>query len=174
MLYNSLDPQSIPQHLAFYQLYPQADEGQNALKHVWQLLSGGKAMHKPVPFPPALENTISGIISLVNHSTGEDIPALTGEELSVLQTVAAGLPNRKLLGSRAKNEAEVLALPPQEIDLARGVFLSQLGNSAEAWQKILSYEAMLDLWLCKSWRGSPSILPHRLKFKRSISLSSMK
>ncbi len=37
-LYNTLDPLSVSEHLAFYELYPDSKEGQNALKRAWQLL----------------------------------------------------------------------------------------------------------------------------------------
>ena len=48
-------------------------------------------------------------------------------------------------GNALSKEAEIIKLPPEEIDLARGVFLSQLGDNEQAWQKIHSYEAMIDI-----------------------------
>ena len=42
-LYSSLDPTSVSQHFAFYELYPETPEGRQALKHAWELLSEGRA-----------------------------------------------------------------------------------------------------------------------------------
>jgi hypothetical protein len=39
---SSLDPLSVSEHLAFYELYPLTKEGQKALGQAWHLLSGGK------------------------------------------------------------------------------------------------------------------------------------
>ena len=39
-LYSTLDPTSVAQHFAFYELYPNTQEGREALKHAWELLSG--------------------------------------------------------------------------------------------------------------------------------------
>lgn len=41
-LYSTLDPTSVAQHFAFYELYPKTAEGKGALKHAWALLSGGR------------------------------------------------------------------------------------------------------------------------------------
>ena len=40
-LYATLDPTSVAQHFAFYELYPDAKEGRKALRHAWDLLAGG-------------------------------------------------------------------------------------------------------------------------------------
>ena len=42
-LYSTLDPTSVSQHFAFYELYPKTHEGKAALVHAWDLLSGGCA-----------------------------------------------------------------------------------------------------------------------------------
>lgn len=144
-LYNSLDPKSIAEHLAFYELYPNTKEGGQALEHVWTLLSENHTSSKNLPFPDNFDKTIHYMVNLVNRQKDADIPCLSEEELALFQKIANRLPNRKLRGYNVSQEKEVLDLAPEEIDLARAVFLSQLGHDKEAWQKIWSYEAMLDL-----------------------------
>lgn len=141
VLYNSLDPQSIFQHLAFYELFPDTPEGRQALKVAWQLMSGDPSGKIPIASIP-LE--IGGIAAVIDRQSS-DAPNFTKEQLQAIDRVGKRLSNRKLKGNTIANEAEIIKLKPEEIDLARGVFLSQLGDSEEAWQKIRSYEAMIDV-----------------------------
>lgn len=145
-LYNSLNPRSVSQHLAFYQLYPDSPYGLKALRNAWELLSppdkviAGAGRAIPT-VPPATD----AIIALVNKLPDDETVLLTDHELWAVEELAERLPNRQLIGHTATSEEEVLALPPEEIDIARGLFLSELGNDAEAMRKIRSYEAMVDL-----------------------------
>jgi hypothetical protein len=50
---SSLDPLSVSEHLAFYELYSDTQEGKKALTHAWNLLSGEKD-HARAPCYPAL------------------------------------------------------------------------------------------------------------------------
>ena len=146
VLYNSLDTKSVSKHLAFYQLYPDSPEGMKALRHAWHLLSpkdkkiypAGRSLPTPLPATQA-------IISLINKTPDEEQIILDEEELWAIEELASFLPNRQLKGYNVNSEEEVLALPPEEIDLARGLFLSEMGNDPEAMLKIRSYEAMIDL-----------------------------
>lgn len=145
-LYNSLETHSITQHLAFYQLYPESSEGKKALDHAWNLLSGQKSSPSThFTAPPLKSSIVDSIVRLVNKQSDNDSVILTEEELKIINQLAARLPNRRLKGYQAQSEAEVLLLPPEEIDLARGLFLSQLGNSPEGLEKLHSYEAMIDM-----------------------------
>src|ERR1700677_4818749 len=73
---SSLDPLSVAQHLAFYELYPQAEEGKKALNHAWLLLSGGKA--KEVSLPTV---NVQEIIHLVSRQNFQKKVKLTQEQL---------------------------------------------------------------------------------------------
>src|SRR3989344_3552873 len=65
-LYSTLDPTSVAQHFAFYELYPNTQEGREALKHAWELLSGNCSDCDPdVVFPSA---DAKPIISFGNRS----------------------------------------------------------------------------------------------------------
>lgn len=147
-LYNSLDPLSVSQHLAFYELYSSTNEGKQALRDAYKLLTGNKVItgdNSIVDLPPALANSIHSIVCLVNKNPNENNLELEDSELAVIEKLAGRLPNRSLAGHRVTTEAEVLMLPNNQIDLARGVLLSQLGDDPNAIRKVRSYEAMIDL-----------------------------
>lgn len=143
-LYNSLDPLSVSQHLAFYQLHPQTNEGQKALFEAWKLMGGQPEDLSEINLP-ALSDAIHALIALVNKQPSEDFHPLGDRELAIIERLASKLPNRQLKGHHAKTESAVLQLQPEEIDLARGLFLSQLGSDEQAMRKLRTYEAMLDL-----------------------------
>lgn len=144
ILYNSLDPTSVAQSLAFYTLYPQSAEGHAALQRAWFLLAGRNAKVNPGQVHPA---AIHAITALVNKHPQNTTLTLHEDELLLIEKFAARLPNRKLRGHNALSEEEVLALPPEEIDLARGLFLAQLVDAGQEFstKKMKSYEALIDL-----------------------------
>jgi regulator of sirC expression with transglutaminase-like and TPR domain len=142
-LYSTLDPTSVAQHFAFYELYPETMEGRAALKHAWDLLSGecGAPCNPGMNFPTL---DAKPIISLVNRST-QNAPILEEYQLNVIEKLASQLPNRKLKGSKIWTRKELLALDIAEIDLARGLLIADFGEKEEDRRKIRSYEATLDL-----------------------------
>lgn len=142
-LYNSLDPTSVSQHLAFYELYNQRTWGQQALKDAWQLLSGTPFNQQWLSRPLSLSNNaIDALVAMVNKPTNQELILLDEETLQVFAQLAKRLHHVKLKGHYVWSEEEVLALPIEEIDVARGLFLSQFGSDR---QSILSYEALIDL-----------------------------
>lgn len=145
-LYNSLDPNSISQHLAFYDLYQNTTEGQRALQDAYQLLSGSQqTTSNHIHLPPSINSSIQAIVGLVNKHSSENLVELTEAELASIDQLAKRLPNRSLKGYYAVNEEEVLSLPSSEIDLAHGILLSQIGDDPASRLKIKSYEALIDL-----------------------------
>lgn len=131
-VYNSLDPLSLAETLAFYELYPNSGMGENARKRACALLN--------LP----LEEEVSSLCHLIN-------PIKNGEErfkpsdILLIEKLAAHLPHRKLKGYQAKTESEIVLLPSEEIDLGRALILSQLNGSENALFKTESYCALLDL-----------------------------
>lgn len=144
-LYNSLEPRSISQHLAFYKLYPYSPLGEQALAHSCQLLAGDAKQSFSIDSIPSLAASIHAIVELVNAAPSSANVELSDQELNVIEKIASRLPNRRLKGYYAKEEAEVLSLASEEIDLSRGVLLSQMGNGPDAIRKIRSYDCMIDL-----------------------------
>lgn len=140
-LYNRLDPKSIPEHLAFYQLYKDTETGKKALEVACGLLSSNSLSGKFL----LNSSIVDTFISLVTKQSDQEKTILTKDELQMIAELSAHLPNRKLKGFLAKSEEEVLKLPAEEIDLARSLFLSQFGSDEKSIQKMQSYEAMLDL-----------------------------
>lgn len=153
-LYSSLDTKSLSQQLAFYDLYSTSPQGQQALRNVYTLLNC-----RLPPDAASLDRipttlyALNAIVALVNKPPDTTAPTLTEKELQALEAIAQFLPNRQLKGYHAKSESEVMALPPEEIDIARGLLLSELGGEPAAMQQIRTYEATLDLMalqiLCK-------------------------
>jgi tetratricopeptide (TPR) repeat protein len=143
-LFNSLDPYSVSQHLAFYELYPETKEGKIALKHAWSLLSGGAVSDKDsVTTLPALD--IQAIISLVTRQSFESPVPLSDQQLELITKISERLSHRKLKGHQAWTKEEVLKLLPEEVDLARGLLIFQLDESKNPKNEIRQYEASIDL-----------------------------
>lgn len=142
-LYSSLDPTSIAQHFAFYELYPKTPEGKEALKHVWTLLRQNHAETDSEWILPTLD--IQPILSIVNRSDELKLPELENEQLFVIDKLGKRLHNRQLKGFGLWELDAILKLDPEEIDLARGLLIAELGNSPDIKKTIQSYEASLDL-----------------------------
>jgi tetratricopeptide (TPR) repeat protein len=142
-LYTSLDPTSISQHLAFYELYADHSLGQKALKDAWMLLSGKEDPQNNVLKELAIPSSIvQTLVNIVNKQGEKELPPLSPQELGELEQLAKQLHHYSLKGHKIWNEEEVWELPFEEVDLARGLFISQFGNDPA---RIRSYEAMIDL-----------------------------
>lgn len=142
-LYNSLEPTSIVQHLAFYELYKDTEEGKHALSDAWALVSQGAIDPKQLS-PLAFPAQIDFILQLINPNSKntKDGFEISEEALNCIEQLAKNLPNRTLQGYTVTEEKELFALKSEEIDIGRALFLLQLGNDLK---KRRSYEAALDL-----------------------------
>jgi regulator of sirC expression with transglutaminase-like and TPR domain len=134
---SSLDPLSVAQHLAFYELYPQAEEGKKALNHAWLLLSGGKA--KEVTLPTV---NVQEIIHLVSRQNFQKKVKLTQEQLDAIEELSLRLPHRFLKGHQIWSREQLLRLQPHEVDIGRGLLIEQFDENVD---EIRQYEAGLDL-----------------------------
>ena len=157
-LYNSLDPKSISQHLALYELYPETPQGKLALSHACKLLGIEQNLSLPLS---QVASAIDALISIVNKEPGREIPLLDDQSLNAIEKLASHLANRKLKGYGVNTEEETLALQPSEIDLARSLFLTQMDDK----QKIRSYEAMIDLMAMQILAVTPMDAPPKEKLK---------
>ena len=140
-LYTSLDPTSVAQHFAFYELYPDTLLGKTALRHAWDLLHGGQ---HPETLPSI---DLQPIIAFVNRlPDAQNAPLLQEEQLKTIEKLSRHLKNRSLKGWGIWEQKSLESLPPHEIDLARALFLSEMEqDTPEARLKVRSYEAHIDL-----------------------------
>jgi len=127
-LYTTLDPKSLGQALAFYELYPESPEGNKALERVQHLLG--------------TREDIRELSSALNRIQG-DHKQLTESELLVIERLGSRFPNRRLKGYHVSTEEEVLALPEDQIDLGKALILSQ--EEGASAQLARNYSALLDL-----------------------------
>lgn len=139
--YATLDPTSVSQHFAFYELYPDTPQGRNALQHAWELLSGCGSECDFQWILPSVD--LQPIISLIHRSSQEESPTLNVEQILIIEKLGKHLHNRSLKGFQLWDEAAILELPPEQVDVARGLLVAEMGPDAKS--KIQSYEAMLDL-----------------------------
>ena len=137
--YSSLDPTSVAQHFAFYELYPNTSEGKEALRHAWRLLSGGEEQDPRMLFP---EMDVTPLISLVNRSPLQAMDMLTEEQIEIVEKLGRHLGNRKLAGHGLKDEKLLDAMPSEQIDIARSLFLMDMKGNLHA---VRTYEASIDL-----------------------------
>lgn len=144
LLYTTLKPESISQHLAFYRLFPDSPDGKRALQDAWNLLSSGM-IGETAPLALLSEEAVTSIVTLVTKSEGADTVELAPEELALIKRMTAHLPHQHLEGHHAKTEEEMLSLPPEEIDIGRALLLAQAADTPELAGKTDSYEALIDL-----------------------------
>ena len=135
---SSLDPLSVSEHLAFYELYSTTEEGKKALAVAWHLLSGGK-VNKDVTLPLF---DVQAVISLITRQNYEKPAKLSAEQLSAIEELGGRLANRFIKGHQIWTREQLLTLQPHEIDLGRGLLIEQFNENIE---DIRQYEAGLDL-----------------------------
>ena len=145
VLYSSLDPLSLTEHLAFYDLYPDTSEGKLALEQAWKMLRRVVPIEEPLSDLLLPDLDLQPIISLITRQP-HDPPALLSErQLALIHSLCRHLPNRKLRGANCCSREEVLTLPLEEVDLTRALLLYQFDESEQGWNNLRQYEASLDL-----------------------------
>jgi len=141
-LHLGLDPNSIPQQLAFYELFPDSPEGKSAQKRAWQLLSGGaEDMPEGCTLTPLSTERLMTLVDLLAKQRLERGASLETSEIEAIEQLASRLPHNKLAGHTVWTEEEMRALDEEEFDLCRALLLSQCDDP----EQIRSYEATVDL-----------------------------
>ncbi len=153
-LYESLDPTSISEHLAFFELYPDTPAGKKSLEYTWKLITKSKTNLHDDNLPPlSFPDSIDSFIQLIQPSEKKTADtngkaknfAISPEALQLLEMAASHLPNRSLKGYKVQTQEELLQLAPHEIDVASALFLLEFGTDETAKQKRGTYEAAIDL-----------------------------
>lgn len=155
VLYNSLDPFSISQHLAFYELYGQTPLGKQAMADAWRLLSGEESTPHLILSNgiPLSSSALQILVSMVNNPVKQEITLSDPEIRKALIKLSTRLHHYSLKGHLVWSEEDVLKLPLEEIDLARGLFISQFGSDRP---RIETYEALIDLMALQILARLPS------------------
>ena len=142
-LYTSLDPLSLSQNFAFYELYPDSELGKAALQRIWSHLCGEQKDIPPLSVFPRFD--VQAIISLVTRQPTDAPITLTEEQIQTLESISSRLGNRKLKGFSLWEEKDLRFLPPEEVDLSRALLIHQFAGDADAKRKIREYEATMDM-----------------------------
>jgi tetratricopeptide (TPR) repeat protein len=142
-LYSSLDPNSLTELFAFYNLYPDTFSGKKAYQKAWDLIN----LHRDDSIRPLnikeFTLDIKPIIALVTRESYEESIVLSEAELMTIEPLTTHLKNKTLKGHNTFETDVIIQLPSEEIDLARAIFLYQFGKDDPL--KIRSYEAYLDM-----------------------------
>lgn len=144
-LFYSLDPSSISQNFAFYYLYSNTEQGENALKQAYNLINkqrGTQERFIPIKIP-ALD--MDRIISIAYKKPRDKKVSLSDDQLEIIDHFSNHLANRSLQGHHIWEEKDLLSLKESEIDLARALLIYQFDNSEDGKKAILEYEAHIDL-----------------------------
>ena len=142
-LYRSLNPESISELFAFYHLYPETNQGVEALSDAWELMHKHRSERRHLEgnlVLPAME--IDSVISLVNKQPFETDIELTKDQLEMIEMISDHLSNRNLKGHSIWKKEELFKLLPEEIDLSHALLLYQFEEDP---LKVRQYEATLDL-----------------------------
>jgi len=139
-IYKSLDPKSLSQLLAFYELYPETEEGKTALNQAFSLLYPENKKAKN--FSPSIPLDFHFFISMINNEEVKKI-SFTKDEYIFIEKASNSLANRHLKGHLVEKIEDLNFLKNEEIDLSRALFLLEMGE--EKIETIKYYETCLDL-----------------------------
>jgi regulator of sirC expression with transglutaminase-like and TPR domain len=146
-LYQSLDINSISEHIAYYELYKDFPEGKKALHDAWKLITKENKLQNTELLPLTFPTNIDAFVQLIQPNAKNKAKNFQIDEnaLSCIEELAVHLGNRKLKGHTIETEAELLKLSSDEIDLAHALFLLQFPNTKDGLMQRRMYEAALDL-----------------------------
>lgn len=130
--------------LAFAELYAGTREAELALNEVCQLfMRSGGAVDGGIA---RLRQTAPALIAFseLEPVYGSLSPSEEAA-LELLEAAGSHLPHRRLRGHCLRAASEIAALSHEEIDVARALLLSELGDDPLALKRVCRYEAILDL-----------------------------
>jgi tetratricopeptide (TPR) repeat protein len=133
VLYAGLEPLSITQNIAFWQLYQKMPLGIAARDRAWQLLN--KDSLTKTKFSIQQLSLLELIAEVKNPADKIKIDAAS---LATIDSLCSHFPNRSLRGWSITSEEMLLTLAPEEIDLSKALFLDPTIASEH-------YVALLDL-----------------------------
>jgi regulator of sirC expression with transglutaminase-like and TPR domain len=137
--FNTLTPSSLAEHMAFYELYKDTPEGKKALAVIEKLLFENAVV--AASFLPVTSQTIASFVALIQSNDVQKLD-IADEALLFIEKVSRRFANKKLKGCHVTKLEELLALPPEEIDLSTALFLTQIQDPTP--YKIRVYTALVD------------------------------
>ncbi|MCB1213400.1 MAG: hypothetical protein KDK40_03790 [Chlamydiia bacterium] len=147
-LLSTIPRRNIAKGLAFYELYRETPEGQEALKRVvGQLAKRGVVPPEGWSWQGIPHEAVTLMLDLVVRAGNSErgIQKLPPSARQWIEVLGSSLANRRLKGYGAQSLDTLFVLEPSEIDLARGMFLSHLSRGEMGLDDLANYEAMLDL-----------------------------
>lgn len=151
LLYASLDPLSIGQHLAFYSLYHTHPYGQKSLEDLKNLLK----IPETFSVSPFILNTslVASLIDVFSHLNEKNL-YFSFADLQHVEHISAFLPHKHLKGHFLEREDDILLLEEPEIDMSRALLIAQFKGDI---LKVRSYEALLDIMALQILARLPSM-----------------
>ncbi len=131
-LYSRIDNADLSALLAYAALYPDTKEGKLALQQSWTLLNG----QGPLP------NELSGLFRISSTLLGSHSQPFNQQEVLLIQKISQTLPHKKLKGHSITNWRDALQLAPEEIDIARTLFLLQDPERVDIYEAELDWMAL--------------------------------
>lgn len=143
-LYGACHPKDIARHVALHYLYPETQEGKRALMDlIAQLEELG--ITRSTCLELFSRNVMETFLSFSTPHSPRQAPELSQEDCERIRLAAAHLPHRMKKGMKVKTREQLCLLSDDEISLARGVLLSAEEPSPQLLDRIMRYEAQLDL-----------------------------
>jgi len=142
-LLSSLNPTSLTEHIAFYELYGSTKQGRIAQERILALINKHRTEKTSLPGKLRLPDLdIFLLIEMVNRGPSSKPAELSEQELSDLEACSAHLAHHNLKGHTLWDLKSFEKLESAEIDLARALLLCEYPGDKMAVRR---YEAALDL-----------------------------
>lgn len=136
-----LKEDNLEQLFALYTLYPETEEGQEALKKAWSLLTGGKIKGEIPPTLPEIGKIVDAVISPDRKS----LPEIPPKMRSLLKELSSSLHTAKLKGTYIHTLEELQSLPDEEVNISKALGLSFVEAGLLKPEEAEDLELYLDL-----------------------------
>ena len=137
--YSNIDQTSFNQLLAFYELYPETEEGQKALIKFCDLIS--TSSNEKISTKDIKNIDVADLTSLINLNPIKN-KNISKETFTLIKKLSKKLKQKKLKGHYIWEENKINNLNPNDIDIARALLLTKFKDNKTM---IRNYEACLDL-----------------------------
>ena len=127
VLYNRLNPASVSQHLAFYELYGESPYGRKSPKGCLETPSRKVSTVAIFIKKISLEQTTQALITMINKPNDQVVSLLEQEEIKGFELLSRRLGHAALPGHAVWKEEEMVQLPLGEIGPLLALFFKSMG-----------------------------------------------